>query len=511
MSGDWTSGYVTEIEYTRGYYRELGPALLGFAALPSGVVQPDLTAPFTYLELGCGQGLSTALHAAALPQGRFYAADFNPTHTLNARRLAAQAGIGNVNYLERSFAELADDNLPEFDFIALHGVYSWISAENRAHIVEIIRRRLKTGGLVYLSYNCLPGWTAAAPLRRLMIDHAAQSSGPIGARVTNAVKFATRLRDAGARYFANNPAVTTRLDQIAKHAPEYLAHEYFNRDWALFYFGDVVADLAPAKLAFVGSVNIVEQLDHMVVPAKAKELYAEAGDPVFKEMLKDFLSGQQFRRDAFVRGAPRLRGRDHFALIERQRFALIVARDACALKVAVPTGEGTLKEAIYKPLLDALAEGPRTLAELRQIPAVAAMTPQETWSSLLTLVAVNYVAPALPREGEAERALGAAGFNDLMLKRLLSGEETSTVFASPVLGSGIAVDLLEGLTLAALQQGGEDPAVLVSRTLAARNQRVVKDGKVLETDAENQAEVRTRVERFRSGRLPVLRQLGVAA
>ena len=25
---DWTAGYVTEIEYTHGYYRELSPALL---------------------------------------------------------------------------------------------------------------------------------------------------------------------------------------------------------------------------------------------------------------------------------------------------------------------------------------------------------------------------------------------------------------------------------------------------------------------------------------------------
>ena len=28
---DWTAGYVTEIEYTYGYYRELSPSLLRLA------------------------------------------------------------------------------------------------------------------------------------------------------------------------------------------------------------------------------------------------------------------------------------------------------------------------------------------------------------------------------------------------------------------------------------------------------------------------------------------------
>ena len=40
-----------------------------------------------------------------------------------------------------SFAEfLSRDDLPDFDFITLHGIYSWVSPENRRTIVEFIRR-----------------------------------------------------------------------------------------------------------------------------------------------------------------------------------------------------------------------------------------------------------------------------------------------------------------------------------------------------------------------------------
>jgi hypothetical protein len=53
----WSSGYVSEITYTHGYYRELNPSLLRFAALVNGVRFP--TGRLAYCELGCGQGVST--------------------------------------------------------------------------------------------------------------------------------------------------------------------------------------------------------------------------------------------------------------------------------------------------------------------------------------------------------------------------------------------------------------------------------------------------------------------
>ena len=37
---DWTSGYVAEIDYTYGYYRELAPGLIDFSLLTSGHLPP---------------------------------------------------------------------------------------------------------------------------------------------------------------------------------------------------------------------------------------------------------------------------------------------------------------------------------------------------------------------------------------------------------------------------------------------------------------------------------------
>src|SRR5262249_25958625 len=133
----WTAGYVTELEYVHGYYRELCPGLLRLACLSAGIA-PCPTKQLRYLELGYGQGLSINIHAAAV-DGDFWGTDFNPTQVAHARALAEASG-SQAKLFEDSFAEFAvRPDLPEFDIIGLHGVWTWISDENGRLIVDIIR------------------------------------------------------------------------------------------------------------------------------------------------------------------------------------------------------------------------------------------------------------------------------------------------------------------------------------------------------------------------------------
>ena len=74
---------------------------------------------------------------------------------------------------EDSFEDMSRrDDLPQFDIIALHGIWSWINDASRAAIVDIALRKLKPGGALYISYNVTPGWSPGIPLRILMADFA---------------------------------------------------------------------------------------------------------------------------------------------------------------------------------------------------------------------------------------------------------------------------------------------------------------------------------------------------
>ena len=161
---DWNSGYVTDINYTHGYYTELNPLRVKLAFLNAGITPPE---QHMACELGFGQGLSINMHAAA-SHVEWHGTDFNPSQAAYSRDLARASGA-KAHLHDEAFAEFAArDDLPEFDYIGLHGIWTWISHYNRDVIVDFIRKKLKVGGVVYISYNTMPGWAAFAPMRHVL-------------------------------------------------------------------------------------------------------------------------------------------------------------------------------------------------------------------------------------------------------------------------------------------------------------------------------------------------------
>jgi SAM-dependent methyltransferase len=164
---DWTAGYASDIEYVSGYYKEQNPDVLNLVSILNNVEPLPHLQAFRYFELGFGRGQTLNMLAAANPNGQFYGADFNPAHVVGAQKMASNAELHNCHLLENSFEELAKGarpELPQFDYIALHGIWTWVTKENQQYIVDFIGRYLKPGGIVYVSYNALPGWQAAMPL-----------------------------------------------------------------------------------------------------------------------------------------------------------------------------------------------------------------------------------------------------------------------------------------------------------------------------------------------------------
>src|SRR3954465_14971379 len=105
--GDACAGYVADVPYTAGFYREMAPSHLAFAALVAGYSPERAWHPRRVLELGFGQGFGLALLAAANPDVAFEGCDFNAEHVANARALAEEAGLANVAVSQASFEELA--------------------------------------------------------------------------------------------------------------------------------------------------------------------------------------------------------------------------------------------------------------------------------------------------------------------------------------------------------------------------------------------------------------------
>jgi len=507
VSNAWSDGYITEVEYTSSFYKELTPALQSLVATIQLVESPAIDGPYTYLELGCGHGTTSCVLAAANPQGRFYANDFNPTHILNAQRLATEAGIDNLTFLEKSFAELLDAELPEFDFIGLHGIASWINAENLTTIVELIRRRLRPGGMVYVSYNTLPGWATTAPMQHLFEAFSSQLTGTVFQRLERCVALADRLSVGKAKYFAANPALDLWLKTLKTQDRHYLAHEYLCGNWTAFYSADLHARMGEAKLTFVGSASVIENYDDASVAPDLRQLLRETADRGLRETLTDFVLNRQFRRDIFSRGTIRIDTARQRQVLLQTRFALVRARAACGLETQMPGGTVRLDDPVFPAMLDLLAERPRALAELVGHPATSRSGADTIVRAMMSIVSLGYAQVCLPAAGDAERRKRTDRLNDVVLRRATQSG-SPRFMASPVLGSGLYVDPVDSMIAVALRSG-RDPVDLTLERLRALNQSPVKDGQPITDPAAIRAEIENRVRSFHDGGLAMLQALGI--
>jgi len=504
---DWNEGYVHDITYTHGFYRELTPALLNFALTLSGVESPGLDRPFNYCELGSGQGVSANILAAANPNGQFWATDFNPSHAAGAAQMASAGGLTNLRCLDKSFQEFLAADTPQFDYITLHGIYSWISPESRQAIVDVIAAKLRVGGVVYISYNTLPGWAAAMPLRQLLSDFSDGKEERSERRVEKALAFADKLREIKAGYFADSPKIGQRLDRMKTMSRAYLAHEYLNQYWTPFYFTDVARELAAAKLSFAASAHVGDHMDNVALPQPAQALLNEITDPVRRQQARDYVVNQQFRRDVFIKGAVPINPVQRGAILGATRLALMKPKDKVSLEVPFPVGVCKLRPEIYNPILEQLSTGPKTLGELVQALAPQKIDQGGIMQAAMVLVGTGDAAPALSPQQEAQRRQQTERFNMALMQRALTSGEVNYL-ASPVIGSGVPVARLEALMLLA-QHRKADPVRFVWQAIGSQGIRMMVEGKRLETEEENLTELAKRYEEFKTERLPLLNGLGI--
>jgi hypothetical protein len=93
------------------------------------------------------------------------------------------------------------------------------------------------------------------------------------------------------------------------------------------------------------------------------------------------------------------------------------------------------------------------------------------------------------------------------------GSEDVTYLASPVTGGGVVLGRFPQLFFQAYLQGKKQPAEWAQSTwqiLSMQGQKIVRDGKTLETLDENIADLTGQATEFAERRLPVLKALGLS-
>ena len=470
----WTAGYNNSVAYTTGYYHEQSPTFLN-ACLAMQRVSPPSLEKFTYCELGFGQGLTSLILAATHPNGDFYACDFNPLHVSGATSIRDEARLPNLTLLENSFGDLAEGKveLPLFDYITLHGIISWISDETRAQIMRFLTRYLKPGGVVQVSYNAMVGCAQVLPLQRLLM----LGAGEGGDAWAKASGLATKMVSLEALHFKRNPDSQGRVEGFDNLDKRYLVHEYLHEKWTPFYFTDVAREMAQAKLSFAGSARFAHMSPAGWLAEPQREMLEAVADPIEAEELRDYFANRGFRSDIFVRGKASL---SDVRLREQAEHIHLWGNSAVSYKTAVTLEHATLtrSDAFHKPLFDLLHGAEMTLAQLFDAPAFAGLT----LDAILKLLRVSIaVGETMVRYGAAQPRAMADRLNAVLLARAEQGE-ASGALASPRLGGGAGISVLDQLMLATLDTKADPEKALaknidesiarVSRSLVATGLRL---------------------------------------
>jgi hypothetical protein len=270
--------------------------------------------------------------------------------------------------------------------------------------------------------------------------------------------------------------------------------------------------LESAKLTYACSANYLDYVEAVNLTPEQQAFLKDIHDPMFKQTVRDFMVNQQFRKDYWVKGARRLTPLEQAQGLREQRLVMTVHRPDVSLKVTGALGEANLNETIYAPILDLMVDHKvRTLAQIEQAVKDAGITFAQLIQAVLVLCGNGTFSAAQDDTAITKAKKHTEKLNThLMLKARSSND--ITYLASPVTGGGVMLGRFQQLFVLALQQGKklpEDWAEFVAQILAIQGQKIVKEGKPLETAELQLAELTTQAHEFSVKQLPILKALQI--
>ena len=171
--------------------------------------------------------------------------------------------------------------------------------------------------------------------------------------------------------------------------PSYLAHEFMVPGWDPQCVTDVRAHLGSVGLKPVGSATLLENHDRFVLGRASRDLLSGIADPNARELARDFLIDQFFRRDVFVRSPRRMESDERRARLLDSTFLLADRADEVKFHMTTPAGRLSFDNPAARHIVKALAAGPRRLSDI----ADAAIPERDLLANALTLSAALTIWP----------------------------------------------------------------------------------------------------------------------
>lgn len=513
MTVKGADGYAHEIEFIGAYSSTLNPIQIQFIFSYLGFESPEMGIA---CELGFGQGVSLNTHAAA-SLTRWYGTDLNPQHLVSAQQIADTFENPPELY-GQAFEEFCHrSDLPDFDLIAIPAVWPWVSEKNRQIIIDFIRKKLKHGGVAYISHRTQFDTFSKFPLHDLTLQYCRRidtSDLDVKARINRVLQFTDQLMQFKSQFSIENPWSKNFFQKIKQQPTDYIYHEFFHENFSLTSFGEMANRLINAQLEYAGSAVYYDNLISSRLPKEQSSFLQRITDPIFKQVVFDFLSCNPYRQDYWAKGLRRMSASTRAQALRSYRFIRMQPMNQLSYRKLIGVN---LESNFFKTLLN-LFSG----FELVSFQMVEDLFRGEEDISFDTIAEGLFIlcGAEIISVTQSEASLNQVKLNTKKLNyhllALAKSRNLETYFSSPVTGGGIAVPHLHQLFLLAITQSNnilvDGPSALASSAwtfLIANNQKIIKTDPPLRSSDKSIAELTKHAKKFIQSYLPLYRGLQI--
>jgi methyltransferase-like protein/2-polyprenyl-3-methyl-5-hydroxy-6-metoxy-1,4-benzoquinol methylase len=301
---------------------------------PFGETHPDLLATLgslfgmnparlescRVLELGCGEGANLIPMAFQWPGSEFVGIDLSTEAIRYGNDFIGRLGLRNILLRSLDIMEI-DKDFGSFDYILVHGVYSWVPAAVREKVLSIFRQNLAPQGIAFVSYNCYPGCHSRDIARQIMRYHVRDEADP-QERAKQSRAVLQFLAEASAEDTIYGFELRNQLDRINDIDDRVLFHDDLSDVASPFYLHQVVEAAARHGLQYLSDAAFaMSHLGRLSPKARERLSVIPEDDVVTREQYMDFVEGRAFRESLFCHREVTLQRRFDPKTIEKYHLA----------------------------------------------------------------------------------------------------------------------------------------------------------------------------------------------
>ncbi|MBS7052990.1 MAG: class I SAM-dependent methyltransferase [Veillonella sp.] len=251
------------------------------------------------LELGSSCGGNIIPQALYYPEATFTGIDLSSVQIKHGNELIESMGLTNVTLLEKDIMDV-DDDFGTFDYIIVHGIWSWVPDIVKDKILSICNRNLSDRGIAYVSYNTYPGWKRLEQMRDIMLysekQFKSQSLQERTAYTKNVLKLIGETMKMDERSQKQSGYKIDNINRVLAANDYYVGHEYLETFNDPVYVSEFIERAEQQGCVYIGDKSIeksfITWLDNKVVD-NIKAL--ANGNHKDKEQYYDFVYDTQFR------------------------------------------------------------------------------------------------------------------------------------------------------------------------------------------------------------------------